>query len=283
MEKTARTHQARQSHKALRLLTVAALAFFPMSVWADQANFKAVFDVSLAGVSIGKGNMSATLTPQGYSIGVAAKVTGVARMISGGEGVAQAQGHYSHSDLQPISYAINNTVDKLKNSISLKMRNNAVVDESVIPATPYSAARVPLTDATKRDVIDPLSAFLVPSESENALSEANCNRTLKIYDGRQRYNIAMAYARTEQMKSTGDLEGRSLVCKAAWRPIAGHKADNMATSHMEENRDVEATLTPIPGTRFLVISRIIIGTSFGKLVIQAKRVSVMPGQQVSLQ
>ena len=158
------------------------------------------------------------------------------------------------------------------------MRNNTVTAESVLPATPAGSNRVPLTKAARRGVIDPLSAFLVLSEGKDALSPGNCERVMKIYDGRQRYDIAMAYARTETVKTAG-LAGRALVCKAAWRPIAGHRTDNVETAHMEENRDVEATLTPIPGTRFLLVSRINIGTSVGRLMITAQRVSVAADQR----
>ncbi len=250
---------------------------------AEQAAVKAVFNVSLSGIGIGKGNLSAMLTPDGYSIGVSAKVSGIARLVSSGEGTAQARGIYSSHGIRPASYAINNTVDTLHNSVSFEMKNNNIVSENVVPATPADSNRVPLTLASRRGVIDPLSAFLVLSEEHEALSPANCERTLKIYDGRQRYDIAMAYARTESVKGMGDIEGSSLVCRAAWRPIAGHRTNNFETSHMEENRDVEATLTPLPGTRFLLVSRISIGTSVGKVLIKAQRVSIMPGQQASLQ
>jgi hypothetical protein len=274
--------------KCLKLVRNTALAGFGLllatsAAHAEQAGIKAVFNVSLSGVSIGRGNLNATLTPSGYSIGVAARVSGIARIVSSGEGSATARGLYNSHGLEPATYTINNTVDTLKNSVSIVMHNNAVTSESVLPATPPSPNRVPLTNAAKRGVIDPLSAFLALSGEKDALNPGNCDRTLKIYDGRQRYDIAMAYARTEQMKA-GDLEGSALVCKAAWRPIAGHRTNNVETAHMEENRDVEVTLTPIPGTRFLLISRIAIGTSVGRLMISASRVSITPGsQQASLQ
>jgi hypothetical protein len=250
---------------------------------AEPSSVRAVFNVTLSGVSIGKGNLSATLTPEGYSIGVAAKVTGIARLVSSGEGAAQARGRYGVRHIEPVSYSINNTVDTLRNSVSLEMHDNAVTSERVMPPTPTGPNRVPLTPASRRGVIDPLSAFLALSEGKDALSPSNCERTLKIYDGRQRYDIAMAYARTEVIRSGGDLAGPSLVCKAAWRPIAGQRTNNIETSHMEENRDVEATLTPIPGTRFLLITRIAIGTSVGKLMIHVQNVSITSGQQASLQ
>jgi hypothetical protein len=267
------------------ILGLLALSFTLQTspAWAEQSSVKATFNVTLSGVSIGRGNLSATLTPESYSIGVAAKVTGIARLVSSGEGAAQVRGRYNARRVEPASYSINNTVDALKNSVSLEMHDNAVTSESVMPPTPVSPNRVPLTSASRRGIIDPLSAFLALSEEKDMLSPSNCERTLKIYDGRQRYDIAMAYARTETTRSGGDLAGPSLVCKAAWRPIAGHRTNNIETSHMEENRDVEATLTPIPGTRFLLITRIAIGTSVGKLMIHAQNVSVTPNQQASLQ
>ncbi len=268
---------------AAALLLASAVCGISAPAHADDAGIKAVFDVTMSGVAIGRGSLSANINAAGYSIGVAAKVSGVARLVAGGEGSAQAQGYYSPGGgLKPVSYSIKNTVDDLKNAVSLKMKNNAVVSETVVPPTPFNAQRVPVTDANKKGVIDPLSAFLVPTDTKELLDPANCERTLKIYDGRQRYDIAMAYARVEQTHAVGDLQGGALVCKAAWRPIAGHRADNIETAHMEENRDVDVTLSPIRGTKFLIISRISIGTAVGKLVINAARVSVMPGQQAAL-
>lgn len=254
-----------------------AVALSATCAAAGSSNVKAQFEVRLGPMQIGRGNFEAQITDSSYSIGVNARIIGVARLVAGGDGSASAQGTMRGEHLAPSLYHISNTAGYASNEIRLLMRANNVVSETVIPPSYPFPDRVPLTDAARHGVVDPLSAFVFPVEGGADLAApGNCNRTLKIFDGRQRYDIALSYDRTEQIRAHGDYEGIGLVCKARYTAIAGHRRAPTDVDTPETYHDMEAWLIPVPGTRALVLYRMQIGTPVGDLLIQASRLSVTP-------
>jgi Protein of unknown function (DUF3108). len=72
--------------------------------------------------------------------------------------------------------------------------------EQITPQPPVRADRVPVTDADRRGIADPLSAMLIPTKfGGGVLAASDCNRTLKIFDGRRRYNLALSYNRMDKV------------------------------------------------------------------------------------
>ena len=103
--------------------------------------------------------------------------------------------------------------------------------------------------------------MLVPDEG----GEATCNRTLAIFDGRRRYDLALSFKRTEKMRGNEPVA----VCNVALRPIAGHRADSMIMKYVAGRRDIELAFAPITGTRFLAPLRLLVPTLVGTMAIQA--------------
>jgi len=250
-------------------------------VQAAPAVVRATFDVRLGPLLVGRGNFEAQVTDQYYAVGVSAKVTGVARLLAGGEGSATARGALHNNGVTPTLYHISNTAGSGSNEIRLLMRANQVVNETVVPPIYQTPDRVPLTDTARRGVVDPLSAFVFPVAGNAALaSPASCERTLKIFDGRQRYDIALSYSRTQNVRA-GDYEGPVLVCKAKYTPIAGHRKVPVSKEETPDDyQNIEAWLMPVNGTRALVLYRMEIGTPAGALTVQAQKVSILPGSEI---
>lgn len=61
---------------------------------AGPAVVRATFDVRLGPLQVGRGNFEAQITERYYAVGVSAKVTGVARLLAGGEGSATSRGAF---------------------------------------------------------------------------------------------------------------------------------------------------------------------------------------------
>lgn len=259
-----------------------SLGLSPNSAFAGPAVVRATFDVRLGPLQVGRGNFEAQVTDHYYAVGVSAKVTGVAHLLAGGEGSATARGAFQRDKLAPTLYHISNSAGSGSNEIRLLMRGNQVLNETVIPPSQPTPDRVPLNEAARKGVVDPLSAFVFPVANEGALAQpASCDRTLKIFDGRQRYDIAMSYARTIPSVSAGDYEGPMLVCKARYTPISGHRKIAAAKEDKSEAyHDIEAWMMPIKGTRALVLFRMQIGTPAGTLSIQANKISILPGEEL---
>lgn len=270
------------SRSARRLLAAPFVTLFaiaaPPAIAAEQT-VAAAFDVRLGPLQIGRGTFEARIGQGTYAVGVSARVTGVARLIAGGEGSASAQGAFARDRLVPELYEINNTAGEVNNSIRLLQRGNAVAIERVEPPPIPLPDRIPVHEHHRRGVVDPLSAFVFPVEGSGELTaSANCNRTLRVFDGRARYDIALSYVRTEQLR-VRDFEGPALVCRARYTPVAGHRRPARGEAPTESYSDMEAWLLPVQGTRALVLYRMQIGTPAGRMVIQATRVTITPGTQ----
>lgn len=242
---------------------------------AEDASVKATFQIKASGLILGRGTMEARIAPDNYEVGIAAKVSGLASLLAGGEGSATAHGFYTGDRLSPANYQIENTAGSFNNNIRMAMRANAVTSETITPPTMPAPDRVPLTDGSRKGVIDPLSAFLFPvASADDALKPSACNRTLKIYDGRQRYDIKLSYKRTEDVKDKGDFEAKAVVCGASWKPIAGHRKERIETKQMEQNRDMEAWLVLVPGTKMLMMYRMGMTTVAGPFSVEVQRVTI---------
>ena len=155
-------------------------------------------------------------------------------------------------------------------------RNVAGID--IEPPIDEKPDRVPLNDSHKRNIVDPLSAFLMPVNGKG--KDGACNRTLPIFDGAARYDIKLSYAGTRDVAMEG-YSGPVVICQARYVPIAGHRSMRPSTKFMAENKDISAWLAPVAGTNMMMPVRISVKTMIGTAVIEASSFKVDPGVTAS--
>jgi hypothetical protein len=176
------------------------------------------------------------------------------------------------------NYEINNTVGEGTNAIRIGMRGGAVASERVHPPVIPLPDRIPVHEVHRRGVVDPLSAFVLPVDGAGDLVQAStCDRTVKIYDGRARYDLALSFGRIEQL-SVRDYEGAALVCRARYNAVAGHRRLPPGEAQ-DGTRDMETWFIPVNGTRVLLLYRMYVTTPAGRVTIQATRVSITGGSR----
>lgn len=134
----------------------------------------------------------------------------------------------------------------------MHQRSEAEEDHVTGSASQPSETRVPLTEAHRRNTVDPLTALLIPAAAGGEPTRSACERTLPIFDGHRRYDLKLAFKRMDQVKadrrSTG---GPVVVCSVAFEPIAGHRTDSKLVKFLAHDREIELWLAPIAGTRLL--------------------------------
>jgi hypothetical protein len=88
-----------------------------------------------------------------------------------------------------------------------------VAEGSIIKEFPRKHKLLPVNDADRRGVTDPLSAVLIRANTrDGVLESANCNRVLLIFDGQRRYNLMLAYVRLDKINIERSYSGPVLVC-----------------------------------------------------------------------
>ena len=94
---------------------------------------------------------------------------------------------------------------------------------------------------------------------------AVCNRTLRVFDGKQRFDLALSPKRTEKLGAGAPdgLPDTATVCRVAYKPIGGYRRETYAVQFLQESDGIEAWLVPVEGTGIYVPYKVIVPTTWG--------------------
>ena len=248
---------------------LAALVAFGGAARA-QGRLEARYVVTLAGLPIGTGNWVIEIGDDKYTAAASGKTTGLLRMFADGEGTSASRGAVSHGNLVPASYASRISNDKKSEDLRITLAGGNVKDYVIDPPSPPQPDRIPITEAHRRGVVDPMSGSLnrVAGNGE-MLGPAACNHKASIFDGRMRYDLKLGYKRMATVKAEKGYEGRAVVCALYFVPIAGYVPQRKAIKYLAAQRDMEVWLVPIAGTRVMVPFRVSVPTPLGMGVLEA--------------
>ncbi len=252
-------------------LIVAAVAVLGIELPAHaQGRLDARYVVTLAGLPIGKGAWVIDIGEDQYTAAASGTTTGLLRVFSSGQGTGAARGHIIGGTPVPATFAASITADKRTDETRISIVSGHVKDFRVDPPVDPDPERVPVTDAHRVGVTDPMTGSLirVPGNGDPLRPEA-CNRVIPVFDGRLRYDLKLAYKRTEQVKAEKGYQGPAIVCAVYFVPLAGYVPSRKTVKYLIEQRNMEIWLVPIAATRVLVPFRIAIPTPIGLGVLQA--------------
>ena len=228
------------------------------------------YAVTLGGVPIGKGAWVIDISDTQYTAAASGATTGLLRVLSTGQGQGASRGYMVGGNPVPASFAATVTTDKKTEEIRMTLASGNVKDFSIVPEVPPDDDRIPVTEAHRRGVSDPMTGSLVRVPgTDNPVGPLACQRTNQIFDGRMRYNLQFAYKRMEQVKAEKGYEGPAVVCSITFVPLAGYVPHRAAIKYLINQRDMEVWLAPVGTTRVLVPFRVSIPTPIGTGVMQA--------------
>jgi Protein of unknown function (DUF3108) len=231
---------------------------------------KVSYDITLAGLPLGKADLSSSFTGPKYEMEGRAKLTGLAMILTGGKGEASASGTLA-DDAPPRSsnFAVVSKTSDNQRSVRMGLKSGRVAKVEIDPPLEPRPDRVPVKAADKRGVVDPMSALLMPAvASKNLTDPANCDRTIPVFDGASRMNVVLSYGETKNVEVSG-YSGPVLVCNARYVPISGHRSERPATKFMQENKDISVWLAPVEGPRLLFPLKVSVRTMIGMGEMQA--------------
>jgi len=234
-----------------------------------QGTVGAHYTISMTGVTIGEIVWKIGIGDTLYTTSATGKASGVLSVLMSGEGGVVAQGNIVAGRLEPTSFT--SAITDEDGTIKLEMTfADGVASERITPQPPAHPDRLPVIDADRRGVADPLSAVLIVTKlGGGVLAASDCNRTLKIFDGRRRYNLVLSYARMDKVALKRGYSGAILVCSVVLQPIAGYRANSMIVKYVAGRRNMELWFAPIAGTSVMGPVRVLMPTLIGTLKIEA--------------
>lgn len=248
--------------------------------WGQEAaatQINARFGISIAGIPVGSGTVKASVNGRDYSIDGYAQTTGVSKLFIDSKGRAVSKGRFSGSKSLPSMYALNSREDRIHNVVQIAMRSGNVSKFSASPPVSKHSDRIPLKRVHTRGIIDPMSGLLMSVKStKHRVGKSVCDRTVRMFDGRWRYNFELFYKGTKQIRRS---EGKGYVgpvtrCGARMRFVAGHRPNKKSTKFMEDNKDIEAWFVPVGDDPVVAVYRLQVGTMVGRMVLQARELNI---------
>lgn len=238
-----------------------------------QGKLDARYTASLAGIPIGRGAWFIDIGDDKYLAAASGSTTGLMRLFSSGEGTGAARGSIVNGQLVPATYAASITTDHQTSEVRIALSGGDVKTFAVTPVSKKEKnddERVPLTEAHRHGVIDPMTGSIYRvAGGGDPLVPAACNRSIPVFDGRMRYNLRLAYKHMGAVKAAKGYAGPVLVCAVYFEPIAGHIPERAALKYLSHLRTMQVWLAPIAGTSVLVPFRFELPTPIGLGLLEA--------------
>jgi hypothetical protein len=255
-----------------RIVVAFALVSLPCGPAHAQPTLTAHYTLTLADIAIGEGDWIVEIDKAGYTAKSNGRFLGMWRVLLGSDLAAATRGTASQGRLAPTSYVANFAWDDDIEDVRMVFRDGVVSELETKPPIPAGPARIPITTAHLRGVIDPMTAALMPvAGAGDVLAPAACHRTLPIFDGSHRFDMALSFKRMDTVRAESGYRGSALVCAMTYQPVAGYSPGAFRVAYLEKARDMEMWLAPIAGTRLLAVVRISIPTLLGIAVLKATR------------
>jgi hypothetical protein len=247
----------------------ALMLLAPQSAFA-QGRLDAKYEATLAGIPVGKGNWTIDISDDQFSASALGGTTGLLKTFAGGTGTGAAQGRVVNGVPVATNYSASTTTSKKSEIIRMVLVNGNIKEYAIEPEPPVDPDRLPVTDAHRRGVYDPMTGSMlrVPGTADPLGPDA-CRSAAGIFDGRMRYDLKLDFKRMETVKAEKGYHGPAVVCAIYFTPVAGYIPDRPVIKYLAAQRGIEIAFVPIAGTRVLVPFRMIIPTPFGTAMLEA--------------
>jgi hypothetical protein len=235
-----------------------------------QGKLEAQYEATLAGIPVGRGAWNIDITDDQFSASAIGGTAGFLKTFASGSGAGASQGRVINGALVSTNYNASTTTSKKTESIHMLLSNGTIKEFAIEPEPPVDPDRIPVTEAHKKGVFDPMTGSLlrVPGTADPLSPEA-CHGSAAIFDGRMRYDLKLDFRRMETVKAEKGYQGPVVVCAVYFAPIAGYIPDRPVIKYLSAARNMEIAFAPVIGTRILVPFRMVIPTPLGVAMLEA--------------
>jgi Protein of unknown function (DUF3108) len=269
---------ARPAVKAWASLFVGAAMSLALTPPATaQGQVEAQYEATLSGIPVGKGAWTIEIGDDQFSASAFGGTSGLLKAFSGGSGTGESQGRVVNGALVATNYSASTTTSKKSEAIHIILANGNVKEFGIDPEPPVDPDRIPVTDAHRRGVFDPMTASLVrvPGNGDPLSPEA-CHGGVAVFDGRMRYELKLDFKRMETVKAERGYRGPVVVCALYFSPVAGYIPDRPVIKYLAAQRNIEIALAPVAGTRVLVPFWLKVPTPLGPAMLEATQFVTQP-------
>src|SRR5204862_8293679 len=146
----------------LAALCAGALLQFSLASSAfAQGRLEAQYEATLSGIPVGKGAWSIDFQDDQFSASASGGTAGLLKAFAAGSGTSAAQGRVVNGLPVATNYSASTTTSKKTEAIHMVLSNGNVREYGIEPAPPVDPDRLPITEAHRRGVFDPMTGSML--------------------------------------------------------------------------------------------------------------------------
>jgi hypothetical protein len=235
-----------------------------------EGKLEASYTISFARIRVGDIAATVVFGESKYAISARGRAGGIMKVLVDGEASFATQGIIKDGYPVPTTFTSRIVSDAETSDVTMVLDEGSV--KELAATVPPKSDRVPVTQANRQGIVDPLTAMLFSAAAAGeGLSQEVCRHTLPIFDGQQRYDLKLAFKRMDKVTAEKGYAGPVVVCSISYEPIAGHRAATPLVKYLSEGREMEMALAPVAGTRLLAPFRMLVVSALANLVIEANQ------------
>ncbi len=233
---------------------------------ATTSKLQATYDMSLGPFDLGDFQLTASFDGPQYDMQAKAKFEILKGLLFRGGGTTRSAGVLTEEGPEPSVFEVSYKGGDKKETRAMRFADGAVSDFSIVPAKRANPHDIPLNEKQLVNVLDPLSAAFLSIRSDLPPGDpALCRKTVRVFDGQQRFDIVLSPKRTDKLLKNApeDLPGPVAVCRVKYVPVSGYRPDNAGVKFLTKTNDVEVWLASVPEENLYLPYRIVVPTALG--------------------
>jgi len=180
------------------------------------------YTISFWGIPFGHTDFDSKFQERAYSTSSHFETSGIANVFWQAKIEASSSGQVAPHGLAPAVYdSFYQRGSSNKERVKVTF---TAADPTVDADPPYNTSQYPVTEAQKKEAVDPLSAVTLVLAGIKADATNPCGTVAPVFDGRRRYNIEFTYLKEEKPDVDTVLgKGKAHLCQMHYNQIAGFK------------------------------------------------------------
>jgi len=233
-----------------------------------------VWQVYLGGFNLGNIGLKSSFAGNSYSAVSRLKTAGVVNSFYEAVIDATSVGAVNSTGLSPQKYDSNTNNEKQNQKVGLTYSSAGI---QLFSDPPYNTERFPVTEEQKRGTLDPLSGLVFALSGVSHSAAKPCGETVRVFDGRRRYDIELNYVGQDKVKTDGGYSGPAVKCTVVYKQLAGFKPN------LNKGKSIPVITTWLapmessaggPVKKFMVPVKIMTDTPYGVALAHARKVTV---------
>ena len=232
----------------------------------QPGQISATYDAGVAAINLGTFEVTATFAGTGYDLMAKGRFSILAGLLYKATGTSTSRGTLNGANPEPARYTLAYEDTKKRQKLNMTFADGTVRNVSRVPKKKPDRRAVPIPAGQLTNVLDPLTAAFLSVRSNAPPGDLDvCNQTIRIFDGKQRFDLQLSPKRAETLDSSVPkrISRRAAVCRVRYEPIGGYRPEHPGVKFLKKADGIEAWLVTVPGTGLYLPYKIIVPTTWG--------------------